>query len=104
MTPKPLPTIISKEIELPVDYAVIRSMGSKKATSNITKDGTAKVWFKIVLDDNDLGEQLHIHLRFTGQDFIANSPPELLDVDFYIPLQNVPFDFQVTMGLFADDI
>ena len=48
MTPKPLPTIISKEIELPVDYAVIRSMTTKKAISNVTLDGTAKVWFKVV--------------------------------------------------------
>jgi len=74
-------------------------MTTKKAIRNITQDGDARVWFKIVLDDQELGEQLHIHLRFTGQDFINGSPPEVMDVDFYIPINQVPIELQETMGL-----
>lgn len=90
MTPKPIPTIVSDELFLPVSYAIVRGMDSKYAIRNVTNDGKAQVWIKVIDDNVELGTQLHIHLRLFGCDFWATGELELIDVDFYINKDDLP--------------
>ena len=97
--PKTIPVKISNELQLPVSYAILRGMKSKKAIRNITDDGKATVWIKAIRDIEELGDQLHIHLRVTGCDFWEGTEPETVDVDFYIPLGKVPIGILRSLGM-----
>lgn len=92
---KPLPSVISAEVQLPVDYVILRGMTSERAYRTVTRDGYAKAWFKVVKDE-ELGYQFLIHIRFFGRDFWFGVTEDV-DIDVYLPIPELSEELLVVL-------
>lgn len=104
LVPKEIPKIVSDELHFPVSYAIVRGMDSRRAVRNVTNDKKAQVWIKVIHDIEELGTQLHIHLRLVGCDFWATGEPETIDVDFYINEEDLPENILTALNYRKDHL
>lgn len=83
---KPLPTNLSEEKFLKLNYANCRFMKSKKAYR--TSYNPTNIFFTAKLEEGNEGTEkikmLHLHLRTPAEDRWFNEQ-ENLDIDIYIP-------------------
>lgn len=76
---KKLSPQIGKEIRMPINYAINRSMKTKEAT--VSKEGKAFMTIKPVAEKG-YKEEFHFHVRYKDEE-------DIWDFDFYMPLKAI---------------
>jgi len=85
---KPLPPVIGPELHLPVhlSYAIIRNRDTGDALKSEQDSRDADCWIKPI-NVHPFGEQLKIHLRWSGKDEKGLLGKGVIDQDIHLPIE-----------------